>query len=227
MVTSIGSNTATDTTNQSSTATTAKQSSLRQQDFLQLMVAQVKNQDPLQPQANGDFLAQLAQFSTNDGINNMQASMEKLVNSLQSNQALQASSLVGRKVLVNSDTMTLGSQSDASASASVNVVPGLSNLTASIYSSAGQLVKTIPLGQPETGNFQFKWDGTDNQNQRVSAGDYKIKVQATYNNSQVSVATMTSANVDSVSLGQNGDALKLNVAGVGALTLDKILQISV
>lgn len=225
MVTSIGSNTATDTTNQSSTATTAKQSSLRQQDFLQLMVAQVKNQDPLQPQANGDFLSQLAQFSTNDGINNMQASMEKLVNSLQSNQALQASSLVGRKVLVNSDTMSLGTEGGSAAS--VNVVPGLSNLTASIYSSAGQLVKTIPLGQQETGNFQFSWDGTDNQNQRAAVGDYKIKVNGTYNNAQVSVATMTSANVDSVSLGQSGDALKLNVAGVGAVTLDKILQISV
>lgn len=225
MVTPIGSNAATDTANQSSTATTAKQSSLRQQDFLQLMVAQVKNQDPLQPQANGDFLAQLAQFSTNDGINNMQVSMEKLVNSLQSNQALQASSLVGRKVLVTSDTMSLGAEGGSSAS--INMVPGLSNLTASIYSGSGQLVKTIPLGKPEAGNFQFTWDGTDNQNQRAAVGDYKIKVNGTYENAQVSVETMTSANVDSVSLGQGADALKLNVAGVGAVTLDKILQISV
>ncbi|HAT8158980.1 TPA: flagellar biosynthesis protein FlgD, partial [Legionella pneumophila] len=74
-----------------------KRQNLGQQDFLRLMVAQVQNQDPLQPQANGEFLSQLAQFSTNDGITKMQESLQQLASSLQSNQALQASALVGRK----------------------------------------------------------------------------------------------------------------------------------
>ena len=81
---------------------------LGQKDFLRLMVAQVKNQDPMQPQANGEFLSQLAQFSTNDGVTKMQESLQQMASSLQSNQALQASALVGRKVLVNSDQLDLG-----------------------------------------------------------------------------------------------------------------------
>lgn len=201
------------------------QAKLRQQDFLRLMVAQVQNQDPLQPQENGDFLSQLAQFSTNDGINSMQASIEQLATSLQSNQALQASALVGRKVLVNSDTVTLGSDGDANAA--INMVPGLANLQASIYSASGELIKTIPLGQPTEGLYQFSWDGTNQNNERVAAGGYKVQVSGTYNNQQVSVDTMVSANVDSVALGQNGDGLRLNVAGVGSVTLDQVKQISV
>lgn len=200
-------------------------SGLGQQDFLRLMVAQSQNQDPLQPEANGEFLSQLAQFSTNDGITKMQASLQQLATSLQSNQALQASALVGRKVLVESHSMNLGAE--GSVNASIDSVAGLSNLTASIYSDSGELVKTIPLGQPAEGMFQFAWDGTGENDQRLASGKYKVEVRGIYGGQEVSLKTMTSANVDSVTLGQNGEGLKLNVAGVGPVTLDNIRQITV
>lgn len=199
--------------------------SLGQQDFLKLMVAQAQNQDPMQPQANGEFLSQLAQFSTNDGITKMQDSLQQLASSLQSNQALQASALVGRKVLVNSNAVHLDASGDAKAA--IDVPAGINNLSASIYSSSGELVKTMQLGQPDAGFFQFNWDGTDDKNQRLGAGSYKVEVRGTYEGKQVALNTMTTANVDSVSLGQNGEGLKLNVAGVGSLSLDKVRQITV
>ncbi|MCL9685381.1 flagellar hook assembly protein FlgD [Legionella maioricensis] len=203
----------------------ASRTSLGQKDFLRLMVAQVKNQDPMQPQANGEFLSQLAQFSTNDGVTRMQESLQQMASSLQSNQALQASALVGRKVLVNSDHLSLGSEGDVKAA--IDMPSGLSNLTASVYSESGELIKTIPLGQPTPGFFQFAWDGTGQNNQRMAAGNYKISVRGTYSGKEVSLNTMTSANVDSVSLGQNGEGLKLNVAGVGSVSLDQVRQITV
>lgn len=213
----------------SSTSTSSSQANvLRQQDFLKLMVAQMKNVDPLNPdsQQGGDFLTQMAQFSSTESINNMEASIEQLTSSLQSNQALQASALVGRKVLVNSNTLNLGTDGDVKAS--INAVPGLTNLTASIYDSAGALVKTIPLGQPtSSGNFEFSWDGTDKSSQRVATGAYAVKVSGSYSGQTVAVPTMVNANVDSVSLGQNGSGLKLNVAGVGAVSLSDVQQISV
>jgi len=196
---------------------------LRQQDFLKLMVSQVRNQDPMNPQTNGDFLAQLAQFSTNDSINSMQASISQLASSLQSNQALQASALVGRKVLVNNSTMTLGAEGK-SVTGAVNMVSGLSNLTASVYSSSGDLVKTIPLGQPATGMFDFSWDGTNNSNEKLASGNYTLKVNGTFNGQNVSVPTMTYANVDSVSLSSTG--FQLNLAGIGAVSLGDVKQIS-
>src|SRR5258708_1977704 len=91
------------------------QKNLGQRDFLKLMVAQIQNQDPTHPQANGEFLAQLAQFSTNDGIMKMQNSLQELSASLQSNQALQASALVGRKVFVESNILALGESGETKA----------------------------------------------------------------------------------------------------------------
>jgi flagellar basal-body rod modification protein FlgD len=203
----------------------SKMKSLGQSDFLRLMVAQVQNQDPMQPQANGEFLSQLAQFSANDGITKMEESLRQLTNSLQSNQALQASALVGRKVLVNGDKVSLGTEGDAKAA--IDLPAGVSNLTASIYSESGELIKKINLGQPEPGFFQFAWDGTNDKNERVGVGKYKVEVHGTYGGQEVSLKTLTTANVDSVSLGQNGEGLKLNVAGIGAVTLDQIRQIMI
>ena len=73
---------------------------LGQAEFLELMTSQLKFQDPLKPMENGDFLAQMAQFGTVSGINDLNANFNSMAASFQSNQALQASTLVGRKVLV-------------------------------------------------------------------------------------------------------------------------------
>lgn len=223
MVSSVGSNPASNPTSQNSTAQT---NMLRQQDFLRLMVAQVQNQDPMNPETNGDFLAQLAQFSTNDSINNMEASINQLASSLQSNQALQASALVGRKVLVNNNNIPITTEG-GSATASINMISGLTDLNASVYSSSGELIKTIPLGQPAAGYADFTWDGTNNSNQPMAAGNYTVKVTGTYDGQSVTVPTLTYANVDSVSLGQNGKGFQLNVAGIGAVSLTDVKQISV
>src|SRR5471030_2845223 len=67
-------------------------------EFLQLFVAQLKNKNPLEPQDGSDFLGQLAQFSTVEGIKNMESAFNKIADSLNSTQALQATSLVGKKV---------------------------------------------------------------------------------------------------------------------------------
>lgn len=198
---------------------------LGQDEFLKLMIAQFASQDPFQPQENGDFLAQLAQFSTNDGITKMQASIEHLASSLQSSQALQASALVGQKVMVNNNIVNLGNEGGITAA--VDLPSNVSNLTAAIYSSSGELVHKIPLGQQNAGLFQFNWDGKDGQGGRVIADNYKIEVTGIYGGREVAIKTLTAANVDSVTLGQNGEGLKLNVAGIGAISLDQVRQITV
>ena len=76
---------------------------LGKDQFLNLLVAQLNNQNPLEPQGNGEFIAQLAQFSTVEGVEKLNSSMETILSGYQSSQALQASSLVGRKVIVPVD----------------------------------------------------------------------------------------------------------------------------
>ena len=81
----------------------AKSKDLGKNEFLELLVTQLNNQNPLEPQENGEFIAQLAQFSTVEGVEKLNSSMETMLSGYQSSQALQASSLVGRKVIVPSD----------------------------------------------------------------------------------------------------------------------------
>jgi len=79
---------------------TQRRERLGQEDFLRLMVAQLRNQNPLQPMENGEFLTQIAQFGTVSGVRQLNAAFEALSESLYSSQALQAASLVGRRVQV-------------------------------------------------------------------------------------------------------------------------------
>lgn len=201
-----------------------KTNELGQEDFLELMIAQIKNQDPLKPEANGDFMAQMAQFSTADGIASMQKSLDNLSSSLQSNQALQASALVGRNVLVPSDTANL---------VRGGAVEGIATLPAAgrgvsldVYNaSTGELVKQVPLGDQPAGELHFTWDGTNQANQAVPAGSYKFAVAGSIGQENLQFGTHLLANVDSVTLGTNGEGLKLNVAGVGQINLNEVKQI--
>lgn len=201
-----------------------KKKDLGQKEFLKLMIAQAKNLDPTEPKTNGDFIGQLAQFSTNDGITKMQESIQQLASSLQSNQALQASSLVGRKVLVNNDSLTLGAEGDSKAAAFLPAP--VDNLTASIYSESGELIRKVPLGQQKIGLFNFTWDGLNQKGDRMPAGNYKIQVNGVYQGQEVALKTMTTANVDSISIGQNGEGIRLNIAGIGAVPLSEVREIT-
>ena|SRR5436190_5404758 len=120
-------------------------------EFLQLFVAQLRNQNPLDPQDGSEFLAQLAQFSTVEGIKNMEGAFNKIAESLNSNQALQASSLVGKKVHVRTDA-GLYLQGDKIAGA-IDLPKAVTNLTLEIRSDNGQIVKTYDLNAKEKGEL--------------------------------------------------------------------------
>ncbi|WP_131775161.1 flagellar hook assembly protein FlgD [Legionella cincinnatiensis] len=198
---------------------------LEEQDFLYLMAEQIENQNIMQRQVNHEFLFQLAQFATQDGCIEMQESWQQKSTSLQSNQALQASALVGRKVLLESDILPLGTE--ASVRVALDVPANLSMLRASVYTEAGEMIKTISLGKPESGFFQFSWDGIGYDDKRIKEGIYRIAVHAIYEDKEIALKTMILANVNSVSLGQNGEGLTLNIAGIGPISLDQVRQISV
>lgn len=203
--------------------TTNDSSDLGQAEFFELMVAQMKNQDPLKPELNGDFIAQLAQFKTSDGIANMESSLDSLTSSMQSNQALQASSLVGRSVLVSGSTANLAAGGHVEGSASL---PGSArNVMLDIHSSTGALVKQVPLGTQPSGDIKFQWDGTGQDNKALPAGQYNVSVSGNVGGETMQFSTHIAANVNSVNLGSNGGEMKLNIEGVGQRTLSQVKQI--
>src|SRR3989338_9626040 len=132
---------------------------LGKNEFLNLLVAQLNNQDPLSPQSNGEFVAQLAQFSQVEGIDKLNTSMESMLSGYQSYQALQASSLVGRKVIVPTDKAVVDTSETFKASLSLQV--SSSNVYVNVYDSAGATVSRINMGEQAAGNVSFIWDGKD------------------------------------------------------------------
>ncbi|AVO55014.1 flagellar hook assembly protein FlgD [Ectopseudomonas mendocina] len=195
-----------------------KSNDLGKNEFLNLLVAQLNNQNPLEPQGNGEFIAQLAQFSQVEGIEKLNTSMGSMLSSFQSSQALQASSLVGRKVIVPSEKAVVDTSESFKASTLLPV--SSSNVYVNVYDNSGALVTRVNLGEQAAGNVSFIWDGKDSDGNVVPPGTYKFEAQATYGSETKGLYTLLPANVDSVTLG--GSELMLNLAGLGSVPLSQV-----
>ena len=187
--------------------------------FLQLMIAQLQNQDPLSPAKNEDFIAQLAQFSSVEGIQNINDSMQELASSFRSSQALQASSLVGRQVQVSTDTATLSAAGPVKGT--IDLDTSSANIKLYIEGPDGQIVKTEELGAQERGAIDFSWDGTDESGFRVADGAYRVYASGLVDGEMADLPVAIGANVNSVTVGQN-DSMILNIEGVGAVPLSEV-----
>lgn len=194
---------------------------LSQDTFLKLMVAQMNNQDPGKPMESGEFLSQLAQFGQLNGITELQKSFESLAGALQSNQALQASTMVGRTVLVEGSQMRLA-QAGEKISGQVDLPAATGDLNLKVFNAAGQLVKEIPLGAQPAGQVQFTWEGMDSGGSAAPAGTYRVTAQASINGQTLALPTLLEARVESVSLQPGGAGSRLNLAGLGSVGLENV-----
>lgn len=196
--------------------------SVGQEDFLKLMVTQLAHQDPFKPMENGEFLTQIAQFSQASGINELQKSFTTLADSMTSNQVLQASSLVGRTVLIESSNINLGVNG---AQASVELPSSTPSLRVTITDQVGQVIRQVDLGQQSSGLVNFVWDGTDNKGNPMPAGRYQVKAEMSADEGNVSLATLVTEKVESVSMNNSGAGLTVNLSGLGNVELSKVKEI--
>jgi len=196
---------------------------LGQAEFLNLMITQLKNQDPFSPMENGDFIAQMAQFSSVTGLAELQQSFDKLATSLQSNQALQASSLVGRTVLVPSTEGTLSAGTTLRGAIELGASSGAVGVT--IKDASGQVIRRLELGPQSAGRVNFNWDGLANDGQAAPAGRYFVSADAAINGNTVALKTLMSASVDSVTLGQGGQGLRLNLTDGNIVDFSSVREI--
>ena len=197
--------------------------SLGQEDFLTLMISQFQNQDPFEPMDNGQFLGQLAQFSTVNGISSLNSAFSGLAGSMQDNQALQAAGLVGRSVLAVTDIGALSEE--GSLKGGLELESSAGNVQIDITNRSGELVQRLNLGQQPAGMVRFTWDGTDSTGERAEAGQYQITARAIRGTSIESAPTVIEAEIQSVTLGQFGGGLTLNLAGGQQMPLGQIYQI--
>ncbi len=196
---------------------------LGQAEFLELMTAQLKYQDPLKPMENGDFLGQMAQFGTVSGINDLNASINTMSASFQSNQALQASTLVGRRVLVPAQAGMLAD--GESLQGAVELEQPANRVVITIQNAVGQLVHRSELGVQAAGLVDFSWNGTDAGGNRLPAGEYRIAAEVHRGGEVTSGATLAVVDVESVTLGAGGQDLTLSVTGLGDIGMGQVRKI--
>src|SRR5450631_3295680 len=209
----------------SDAAAAASGTSLGGTNFLTLMLAQLKNQDPTSPVDSNQFLSQLASLSTVQGITQLNTSFGALSTSLVSSQALQASSLLGHQALVASKTAALAA--GGAISGAVQIPQTTSQAVVNISDASGALVRQINLGEQATGLANFSWDGKQADGSPASAGAYTLAAQYAGGASGGTAATTyVNGTVQSVTMGAGQAGLTLNVSGLGSVPFSNVQQIS-
>ena len=195
---------------------------LGQAEFLELMTTQLKFQDPMKPMENGDFLAQMAQFGTVSGINELNTSFSSMSTALQSNQALQASTMVGRNVLIPgnqsrlSEDGNLRSAVDLESSAQVIV---------NIKDASGQLIHRMDMGIQQAGLHTIEWNGLNGEGQPASPGMYTVSAEVRQGENVSEGSMLTTVQVESVTLGKAGQDLTLTVSDLGDISMSQVRKI--
>lgn len=203
--------------------TTGKQD-LKQEDFLSLLTKQLSQQDPFKPVSNDQMIAQMASFATVDGIGKMNTQFENLNSSMTSNQALQASTLVGRDVLVPGAAGV--KQANAGMAAMVKLPQSINNLMVRVENEAGQLIRTFDVGSKPPGDSRIEWDGNDDNGNPLPAGKYKVRASGMADGENQEFPVSTYANVNSVLLGNGDGNVLLNLAGFDSpVRLAEVLEV--
>ena len=207
-----------------SAAAAKKKTSLGQDQFLKLMTTQMTHQDPNNPMQNGEFLSQMAQFGTVSGIQDLQKSFATFASSINSDQALQAASLVGRDVTVTSTQGVLAAGGDVSGT--VNLTSSTPDLTILVTNGVtGELVKTIDLGNQSAGNVPFAWDGINTAGTLSSPGTYTIAASAPVHGKNTMFTTDINSTVSSVVMANGSSGMKINLADGSSVDFAKVKQI--
>jgi flagellar basal-body rod modification protein FlgD len=203
--------------------TKPKKQELGQEQFLKLMTTQLTNQDPTKPMENGDFLAQMAQFSTVSGIQDLQASFKEFANSISSDQALQASTLVGRSVLTNSNEALLGAGGEVAGQ--LELPASSAKVKINILNSNDDIVRQLDLGSQAQGTVKFSWDGLEGDGTFADPGVYKIQAETAIDGVNTRIPTQIRSQVESVTLANGRQGIRLNLAGLRSVNYNEIKQI--
>ena len=203
---------------------------LDQTDFLKLLTTQMQNQDPMKPMDNTQFVAQMAQFSSLQGIQDLNETVSGFESSVQSNQVMQAASLVGKAAMVKGDTAQMyhmpqadGSKAPSGILGGVDVPTGASEVTVDITNSMGQVVRTIDVPADGTGRATFSWDGRLKDGRMAPEGNYTVNANATVDGKGQAPQTYVGAVISSVGVTKNGP--ELNLDGLSSVKLSDIVEI--
>ncbi|MBN9626621.1 MAG: flagellar biosynthesis protein FlgD [Acidovorax sp. SCN 65-28] len=177
-------NAVTTTTDASTKANAASDPSAAQDRFLKLLVAQLNNQDPMNPLDNAQMTSQIAQINTVTGIQQLNQTMQSMASQFNSLQVMQGTALVGRSVLTEGSSMAVA-VADKTGKGGFELGSAATNVKIEVTTAGGQVVDTIDLGAKAAGRHTFDWDAskytgsTDALQFRVTAVNGSTKLDST------------------------------------------------
>jgi flagellar basal-body rod modification protein FlgD len=207
--------TATNTTSSTST-TPASDANASQDRFLKLLVAQLNNQDPMNPMDNAQMTSQMAQINTVTGIQQVNETLKSMAAQFTSLQVLQGASMVGHNVLVESNTLT---RSAGVASGAIDLTGKADAVKVEIMSPGGQVLDTLNLGALDAGRHSFDWDASSYQ----GTGEPSFKVTATLGGQAVTNTALARDTVTSV--GSDNGAMTVQLQGRAAVAYSSVKAI--
>ena len=188
--------------------------------FLKLLVAQMNNQDPLNPLDSAQMTSQLAQLNTVQGINNLATKLDALLGDVNTSQSLQASSLVGHTVMAPGNTLALA---NGQAVGGAELAGPVDHLVVTIKDASGVVVHTSDLGAQSGGIVNFVWDGSTDAGTPATAGSYTFSVDGKLGSAKVVANGLSAGTVTSVTPTATGASLL--VGGVGTFDMTQVKQI--
>lgn len=203
------------------TLKTSGSQTLGQNDFLKLMTAQMKNQDPFAPVDNTQMVAQMAQFSSLAGISEMSTTLKAIGEKLGATSAADAAAYVGRTVLTEG-SVAYG-RTDGGIAGAVELGEAADAVAVSISDADGRVLKVVDLGRRPVGTAAFDWDGRTDAGEDAGSGPFTVSVAAQAKGMAVAARPLVWAPVQSVSL-QSGSPI-LDLAGLGSIPASAVRKI--
>ena len=196
-------------------------SSLGQEDFLKLMTTQLQNQDPFAPMENGEFIAQMAQFSTVTGITEMGQTLKGLSDKLNEFRIATASDLLGNSVLVPGNVVR--PNKDGEVHGIIDLPSPSSETSVSFFDSSGELVHTVDLGSQGRGLVGFEWKGIP---KNILDKDEPLRVEAYINTGKGSegLAPSVFSEVIAASLDTKGRGVTIDVKDFGEMAAADVIK---
>ncbi|MCP3732828.1 flagellar hook assembly protein FlgD [Sphingomonas sp. MG17] len=205
------------------TATKESSSAMDQSDFLTLMTAQMKNQDPFDPVDNTQMVAQMAQFSSLAGISEMNTTLQAIAAKLGATSTADMVSWVGRTVLT--EGAVAYPRTDGSLGGVIELGADASEVNVVIEGPNGEILKSVSLGAAKAGPMDFEWDGTTDTGEAAGSGPFTIRVAAqNADGDQITAKPLVWAPVTSVAMGSDGNPL-LTLPGIGQVSTTAIRKI--
>lgn len=197
---------------------------LTQEDFFALLTKELSHQDPTKPVENNEMISQMTAFSTTDGVSQLNEQFSNFATSMSSSQALQASSLVGRSVLVNDNVF--GMTEGAEVKGKLVTDKPASNVNIYVENQAGEIIQTVPVGSVQAGEFTFTWDGKKSDGDPAPEGAYRFRIAGLVEGEASELEAMTYRKVDSVTLAGAGGNITLNLNGGTSMNLVDVVEVS-